>query len=183
MAVFANVNGKIKELYRVFFNDNGVIREIESLHAQNDNNEIKELFVRDPSVPKVLDWVTYIDGVSIINNIWNNGYAMNGIFTEHRRSASTSNKIYLSAGTKIKVSISNIEHETSSRPPYEHINIYLFKDESTTPYQSYEGKTSNIMTVNTSGYYYVAFAVFWTDYDDNIYRATMDVKITITPSR
>ena len=108
MPIYANVNGGIKELYRIFYNDNGVIREYETFHTQNDNNEIKELFVRNPVMPKEISWDTYADGVSIINNVKNNGYTINGRFTEHVRSASTSNKIYLPANTVIKINFSNI---------------------------------------------------------------------------
>ena len=181
MPIYANVNGRFKELYRIFYNDNGVIREYESFHTQNDNNEIKEVFVRNPVMPKELSWVAYEDGVSIINNVTNNGYTINGCFTEHVRSASTTNKIYLPAKTEIRMSISNIVYETDFRPPFENFDIYLFKDESTNPSQSAAGLTSNVLKVNTSGDYYIAFAVYWNDNNNNIYYGTCDVTFTFVP--
>ena len=182
MPIYANVNGGIKELYRIFYNDNGVIREYETFHTQNDNNEIKELFVRNPVMPKEISWDTYADGVSIINNVKNNGYTINGRFTEHVRSASTSNKIYLPANTVIKINFSNIVWDTA-RPPhsFEHLNIYLFKDKSNTPSQSAENLLSDELKVKKSGDYYIAFSLYWDDNNNNIYYATCDVKITIIP--
>lgn len=179
MPIYANVNGENKELYRIFFNDNGVIREYETFHTQNDNNEIKELFVRNPVMPKDISWVAYDDGVSVINNVTNNGYTINGHFTEHVRSVSTSNKIYLPAKTEIRLKVSNIVYDTDFRPPFESFDIYLFNNESTNPYQSAAGLTSNVLKVNTSGDYYIAFAIYWRDNNNNIYYGTCNATITI----
>lgn len=183
MSVFANVNGEIKELYRIFFNDNGVIREVESLHAQNDNNEIKELFVRSPHMPKVISWATYGNG-STVNYIMNGGYTVNGRFTEKKRSVATYNKLYLPAGTQIRAELSNIIYETSVKL-YPRVNIYLFNTESTSNDVQAEEyhKTSNTMTVQTTGNYYIAFAIFARDDNTNIHYFTSDLNITIYPPK
>lgn len=186
MPIYANVNGGIKELYRIFYNDNGVIREYETFHTQNDNNEIKEVFVRNPVIPKEMSWVACDDGISVINSVTNNGYAVNGHFSEHVRSASTSNKIYLPAGTEIRFSIKNVVHDGGSRPPnaYDCLDIYLFKDESNTPSQSAADLTSNVLKVNSSSDYYIAFALYYKGAGPNNndkYYVTADVNITIVP--
>lgn len=186
MPIYTNVNGRIKELYRIFYNDNGVIREYETFHTQNDNNEIKEVFVRNSVMPKEISWVACDDGISVINSVTNNGYTVNGHFSEHVRSASTSNKVYLPAGTEIRFNFKNIVHDAGSKPPnaYDSLDIYLFKDESNTPSQSAADLMNNELTVSKSGDYYIAFALCYKGAgpdNDNIYYVTCDVDITIVP--
>lgn len=184
MSVFANVNGEIKELYRIFFNDDGVIREVESLHAQNDNNEIKELFARSPYIPKTISWVTYGDESTLNYLRDGGGYSFNGRFTSKKRSVATYHKIYLPAGTQIRVELSNIIYETSVRL-WSRVNIYLFDSESTSDDVQAEERvgTSTTMTVRTAGYYYITFAIFARDGDTNIHYFTSDLNITIYPPK
>lgn len=184
MSVFANVNGEIKELYRVFFNDNGVIREYESFHTQNDNNEIKEIFVRNSNIPRELFWVTYDNDSSAMYSITNNGYTINGRFTEKKRSVSTSHKVYLLAGTQIRVELSNTVYNAPVEI-FDRVNIFLFDTESTTtPFQSDELiASSNTMTVQTTGNYYISLSIFGRDSQNNIHYFTTDVNIFILPPK
>ena len=186
MSITANVNGEIKELYRVFFNDNGVIREFDSFYAQNDNNEIKPMFVRNSNIPKTLSWVaTAMNGdTATINSVTNNGYTINARFTNKKRSVATSNKIYLPANTQIKVELSNTVYNTSAEI-FDRVNIFLFNTESTTDavQADEEIASSNTMTVQTSGNYYIALAIFGRDASSNLYYCITDANITILPPR
>lgn len=181
MSIFANVNGEIKELYRIFFNDNGVIREVESFHAQNDNNEIKEMFAYNSNIPRELFWVTYGAG-SEMYSITNDGYTINGRFTEKKRSVSTSHKVYLLAGTQIRVELSNTVYGEPVEI-FDRVNIFLFDSESTTtPFQSDELiASSNTMTVQTTGNYYISLSIFGRDIHNNIHYFTTDMNIFILP--
>ena len=186
MSVFANVNGENKELYRIFFNDNGVIREIKSFHAQNDNNEIKELFVRDLSIPTGLQWVAYngdSPDSSTINSVTNNGYTINAHITNKRRSIATKDKIFLTVGTKIRVEFSNTVYDTGEEIITAGNAITLFKTESTTDgvQDMISGSSSNTLTVKDTGDYYIALSAWGHDASGNNYDCTTDVDVTILP--
>ena len=179
MSLFANVNGEIKELYRVFFNDNGVIREFKEFYVQNDNNEVKRVFIRSPYIPTYISWVAKNDGTTI-NSMTCNGYVISGRFTDNRRSLGTRDRVYLVAGTKIKVEISNIRHE-SHLVATNRVYIYLFETATNDIYSQMEAAvaTSSTMTVETSGNYYIGLAIHGRDADGNPYPCTADVNIAI----
>lgn len=179
MSLFANVNGEIKELYRVFFNDNGVIREFKEFYVQNDNNEVKHVFIRNQYIPYSLSWVAQNDGTTI-NSITNNGYVISGRFTDDNRSLRTMDRVYLVAGTKIRVEISNIRHE-SPLVATNRVYIFLFKTATSGVHSQVEAVigTSSTMTVETSGNYYIGLAIHGRDADGNPYPCTADVNIAI----
>ena len=183
MTVFANVNGENKELYRIFFNDNGVIREVESFHAQNDNNEIKELFVRDSNAPSDLQWVAYDGDSSTINSVTNNGYTISGTFTSRKRSVETANKIFLPAGAKIRIELSNAVFDTDDEIRTTGNVIYLFNTESATDYVQdvISLSSSNTMTVKNTGDYYITLSMYGIDASGNTHHCTTDVDVYILP--
>lgn len=184
MTVFANVNGENKELYRIFFNDNGVIREVESFHAQNDNNEIKELFVRDSNAPSDLQWVAYDGDSSTINSVTNNGYTINGRFTDKKRSISTIYKKRLLFNTKIRVELSNTKYDTDVVVS-DRVYIYLFDTESFSDHAQYSYSTGSPATMNVmnTGDYYIALCVYGRDSSGNNHYCTTDANITILPPK
>lgn len=179
MSLFANVNGEIKELYRVFFNDNGVIREFKEFYVQNDNNEVKRVFIRSPHMPNSIPWVAKNDGTTI-NSMTNKGYTMSVRCTDNKRSIETMDRVYLVAGTKIRVEASNIRHE-SPLVNTNHVYIYLFETATNDVHVQMEAVvgTSSTMTVETSGNYYIGFTVHGRDANGHPYRCTADVNISI----
>ena len=184
MSLFANVNGEIKELYRVFFNDNGVIREFKEFYVQNDNNEVKRVFIRSPHIPNSLLWVAKNDGTTI-NSMTNKGYTMSVRCTDNKRSIETMDRVYLVAGTKIRVEASNIRHE-SPLVSTNRVYIFLFETATNDVHVQSEGvvgtlstMASSTMTVETSGNYYIGFTVHGRDANGHPYRCTADVNISI----
>ena len=177
--LYANVNGEIKELYRVFFNDNGVIREFEEFYVQNDNNEVKRVFRRNPYTPYSLSWVASNDG-STINSMTGNGYIISGRFTDNKRSLGTRDSVYLVDGMMLRVEISNIRHE-SHLVATNRVYIYLFETATNNVYSQMEAVigTSTTMTVERSGNYYIGIAIHGRDADGNPYPCTADVDIAI----
>ena len=182
MSVFANVNGETKELYRIFFNDNGLIREVKTFHAQN-NNEVKPIFVRDSNTPSDLQWVAYDGDDSTINSVTNNGYTISGTFTSRKRSVETVNKIFLPAGTKIRIELSNTVFDTDEEIRIIGSIIYLFNTESTTDYVQdvISFSSSNTMMVKTTGDYYITLSVYGLDASGNAHHCTTDVNVAICP--
>ena len=179
MSLFANVNGEIKELYRVFFNDNGVIREFKEFYVQNDNNEVKRVFIRSPHIAYSLPWVAKNDGTTI-NSMTNNGHTMSVRCTDNKRSVETRDRVYLVAGTKIRVEASNIRHE-SPLVNTNRVYIYLFETATNDVHVQMEAVvgTSSTMTVETSGNYYICFTVHGRDANGYPCRCTADVNISI----
>ena len=181
MAVLTNVNGEIKELYRIFFNDNGVIREVREFYIQNDNNEVKNMFMYNSNIPRDLEWVAYGDAdATTIDSVTNKGHTISGTFTNKKRSVSTKDRLWLYAGTQIKVDVSNIKYNTSEEV-ITHVDIFLFDTQSKIePCQSDESvASSNTLTVQTAGYYYIALSIYGIDASNNIHYCTTNVNVSI----
>ena len=183
-SIFANVNGEIKEVYRIFHNDNGVIREVEVLYIGHERgyNDTLEVFRCNPNIPRVLQWVAYDGDSSTINSVTNNGYTFNASFTDLNRSISTSNKIYLPRYTRLAISASNLKFEPPVRIVKLCVGVLLFTDESSIHssngiFSSTKHYTS--LNIGTAGYYYLAPSVFGYDVDGNVHYCTADVNIII----
>lgn len=183
-AIYVNVNGEIKEGYRIFHNDNGVIREVEALYIGHERgyNDTIEVFRCNPNIPRVLNWVAYDGDSSTVNSVTNNGYTFNASFTDLGRSISTSDKIYLPRYTRLAISVSNVKFETPVKINTVYVGILLFTDESsiesTNGFISSTNRYASIK-VGTAGDYYLAPSVFGRDADGNAHYCTADVNIII----
>lgn len=183
-AIYVNVNGEIKEGYRIFHNDNGVIREVEALYIGHERgyNDTIEVFRCNPNIPRVLNWVAYDGDSSTVNSVTNNGYTFNASFTDLERSISTSDKIYLPRYTRLAISASNIKFETSVEIDRVYVGMLFFTDESSVNsdngvFSSTKHYTST--TIGTAGYYYLAPSITGYDADGNAHYCTADVNIII----
>ena len=152
MSITVNVNGQLKELVALYYNDNGTIRELKEVYT-NTGTAIKSLF---KSIQK-LTWsiVNTADNISMVTSE-DDGYTVE--FTSNYNQYANSirsNKIQLTAGQKINVAINSMNGTGSTFISY----ISLINTSGSVAKQtdiSYDTRATHAITIPSTGTYQIA---------------------------
>ena len=110
MPITVNVNGTLKQLTNLYFNDNGTIREFSEVYV-NTGSAIKSIHVKSTSAVSELKWTanTSVDSEAVLNSSSNNGFSVkftgSNTGNVYNNSIVTSNQFQLTAGQTITVTV------------------------------------------------------------------------------
>ena len=112
MPITVNVNGTLKQLTNLYFNDNGTIREFSEVYV-NTGSAIKSIHVKSTSAVSELKWTanTSVDSSAVLNSSSNNGFSVkftgSTSGTTNCNGIVTSNQFQLTAGQTITVTVTD----------------------------------------------------------------------------
>ena len=177
MSITVNVNGELKELVEMYYNDNGTIRKFKEVWT-NNGTDVRCLFQSGLR----LEWS--VNGASNsnqqINSVGNDGYTVN--FTNNYKTnenAIRSNKVMLTSGQVIKVSF-NYPVFSSGREYSSYISLLDENGNVVTKTGAVVGQNrSHALTISSTRTYQIALNIVQYISSASSYTATNAVA-TIT---